>query len=218
MKVNALKKCYGGRTALDVPGFELSAGSVCALIGANGSGKSTLAKILAGVITADGGKAAFDRPVNVAYMPQKSFGFRMSAEKNIRLGGGDRAAAAEMLEKLGMQALAKKSAKSLSGGELARLALGRVLMERHEVLILDEPAASMDMESTLLAEKLIRQYAREKDCAVLLVTHSLAQARRLADEAMFLKEGRILESGPAEKVLRQPENEETRRFLEFYGE
>ena len=213
MKIKPLSKTYGERRVLSTPEFELRPGSICALIGANGSGKSTLAKILAGVIPADGGTAAFENTPDMAYMPQKSFAFRMSVEKNLRLGGGDAA-----LEKLGLAHLAKKSAKSLSGGELARLALGRVIAGEHELLILDEPAASMDMESTLLAEELIRSYAAEHNAAVLLVTHSLAQARRMADEAMFLKDGLLIERGPAEKILKDPEKEETKRFLEFYGE
>ncbi len=214
MKIKALSKSYGSRRVLDCPEFELQSGQICALIGANGSGKSTLAKIMAGVIPADGGAAVFEKTPDMAYMPQKSFAFRMSVEKNLRLCGGD----AAMLEKLGLKQLAKKNAKSLSGGELARLALGRVLAGGHELLILDEPSASMDMESTLLAEELIRQYAAEHNAAVLLVTHSLAQARRLADRVMFLKDGVLVESGPAERLLKKPENEETRRFLEFYGE
>ena len=108
--------------------------------------------------------------------------------------------------------------KCLSGGELARLSLGRVLLQKHELLILDEPCASMDMESTLLAEELIRCYAEEHRAAVLLVTHSLSQARRLGTESMFLKDGKLMEAGKADIVLRYPQNEETRRFLEFYGE
>lgn len=215
MKINALSKRYGSRLVLDIPGFELEKGEICALIGANGSGKSTLAKILAGVIPADKGAKPLEEALDRAYMPQKSFAFRMSVEKNLRLCGGDTAG---MLRDLGLEQLAKKSAKSLSGGELARLALGRVLLGRHELLILDEPCASMDMESTLLAEELIGRYAREKGTAVLLVTHSLAQARRAADKAMFLKDGRLVEWGAAEKILKNPQEEETRRFLEFYGE
>lgn len=215
MKIKPLSKTYGERCVLSTPEFELQPGRICALIGANGSGKSTLAKILAGVITADGGAAAFERTPDMAYMPQKSFAFRMSVEKNLRLGGGDEA---DLLEKLGLAHLAKKSAKSLSGGELARLALGRVIAGRHELLILDEPSASMDMESTLLAEELIRSYAAKHNAAVLLVTHSLAQARRMADEAMFLKDGLLIERGPAERILKNPEKEETKCFLEFYGE
>ena len=71
--------------------------------------------------------------------------------------------------------------------------------------------------SAIAAEKLIDEYRRDCGCAVLLVTHDLSQARRMADEALFFFQGELWEHGSAEKVLRSPEKEETRRFLEFYG-
>lgn len=97
------------------------------------------------------------------------------------------------------------------------LALCRLLMGRYRLLILDEPTAAMDMESTLAAEQLIRGVSREQGCAVLLITHSVQQARRIADRALFLHRGKLAEQGPAERLLYVPKEEETRRFLEFYG-
>ena len=111
MRINAIRKTYGERTVLDIPGLELEAGRVCALIGANGSGKSSLARIAAGLERADGGTAAFGRRPDIGYMPQSSYAFRMSVLRNLRLGGGDRAKATEMLAKLGMEHLAKSSGK-----------------------------------------------------------------------------------------------------------
>ena len=216
MRINALKKSYGSRCVLDFPGLELAPGRICALIGANGSGKTSLARIAAGTEKADGGTPPFEKRPNTGYMPQRSYAFRMSALKNLRLGGGSRTEAEEMLEKLGLAHLAKSPGKGLSGGETARMALGRVLMERHELLILDEPTAAMDMESTLLCEKLITDYCRETGAAVLWVTHSLAQARRTADFAAFLHRGRLWEYGAAEKVLSSPDKTETAEFLKFY--
>ena len=140
----------------------------------------------------------------------------MSTLRNLTLAGGDEAAAMEMLKKLGIDHLAKAPAKKLSGGESARMALGRVMMEKHELLILDEPTASMDMESTALSEALIMDYCKKSGSAILWVTHSLAQARRVADKAMFLRKGEMVEFGEAEKVLNFPEKEETKEFLKFY--
>ncbi|MBQ8263731.1 MAG: ABC transporter ATP-binding protein [Oscillospiraceae bacterium] len=216
MKINALKKTYGSRCVLDFEGFELKKGEICALIGSNGSGKSTLARIAAGVLEADGGAKALDGKPDIGYMPQKSYAFRMNALRNLRLGGGSETEAMEMLEKLGIAHLAKSPAKRLSGGETARMALGRVLMGGHELIILDEPTASMDMESTALSEKLITEYCRGKNAAVLWVTHSLAQARRCADKCIFLRGGLMWEAGEAEKLLNSPEREETKEFLKFY--
>ncbi|MGN1003077.1 MAG: ATP-binding cassette domain-containing protein [Oscillospiraceae bacterium] len=217
MKIRAFSKTFG-RWTLVFPSFELAGGSICAVIGANGSGKSTLARVLAGVLLADGKKEVFDIRPNIGYMPQKSYAFRMSTEKNLRLAGADRAEARRMLETLQIGHLSASRAKLLSGGETARMALGRVLVCPHELLILDEPTASMDVEATLLTEKLIRDYCREQSAAVLWVTHSLAQARRVADTALFLHKGQLWESGSADKLLRAPERDETRSFLAFFGE
>lgn len=216
MILKPIKKTYGGRCVLDIPGLELREGEICALIGSNGSGKSTLARIAAGTLEPDSGSKAFERRSDIGYMPQRSYAFRMSVLGNLRLGGATREKAGEMLEKLGLGHLARSPGKRLSGGETARLALGRVLIGRHELLVLDEPTASMDMESTAICEGLISEYCRVTGAAVLWVTHSLAQARRVADTAAFLHSGLLWEYGPAEKLLNTPSREETRQFLKFY--
>ena len=216
MKINALSKTYEGRKVLSTPSFELLNGEICVLVGANGSGKSSLAKAIAGVISDDFGAKSFEEKLNVGYMPQKSYAFRMNVLRNLLLAGGDETGAMEMLDKLGIAHLAKAPAKKLSGGESARMALGRVLMEKHDLIILDEPTASMDMESTALSEALIVDYCKKSGAAVLWVTHSLAQARRVADKAMFLRKGEMIEFGNAEKLLNEPEKEETKEFLKFY--
>ena len=104
-----------------------------------------------------------------------------------------------------------------SGGETARMALCRILMKRYELLILDEPTAAMDMESTLAAEGLIRRYCTETGCGVLLITHSISQARRIADRVIVLHQGRLIEQGESVQVLSKPKQEKTKSFLEFYG-
>ena len=216
MKTAAFSRTYNGRVVLDLPELEFSAGELTAVIGPNGSGKSTFAKILAGVERADGKKPVLSG-VSVGYLPQKSFPFRMSTEKNILLNGNDPARAAELMEALGIRELAGQRAKKLSGGETARMALCRILMRRYELLILDEPTTAMYMESTLAAETLIRKTCREQNCALLLITHSISQARRIADRVIFLQRGELVEQGPAERVLNHPAKEQTGRFLEFYG-
>ncbi|MBR2577542.1 MAG: hypothetical protein IKE38_01300, partial [Erysipelotrichaceae bacterium] len=92
-----------------------------------------------------------------------------------------------------------------------------VLMRPCDLLILDEPTAAMDMESAMAAEKMVRDYRDRSGCTVLLVTHDLQQARRLADEVLFFYEGDLYEQGTAAKVLYEPEKEITQRFLKFYG-
>ena len=216
MKTTAFSKTYAGRTVLSLPELELEEKCVTAVIGPNGSGKSTFARILAGIETADAGKPVLSG-ASVGYLPQKSFPFRMSTEKNILQNGKDPARAEELMRALGIHALAGQSAKKLSGGETARMALCRILMRRYDLLILDEPTAAMDMESTLAAEKLIRKTCEETGCTVLLITHSIQQARRLAERIMVFRDGALIEQGDTEGVLSSPSKEQTKNFLEFYG-
>ncbi len=216
MKTTAFTKSYGGATVLTMPSVELKPGTVTAVIGANGSGKSTLAKVLAGLEPADK-KTRAGLDGRVGYLPQKSFAFRMSLRRNIALNGADDARMAKLTEALGLTPLLKRSAKRLSGGETAKMALSRLLMADYDVLILDEPTAAMDMESTLAAEKLITAACRETNCAALLITHSLAQAERTADRVLFLHKGRLIEQGDTKAVLTNPKASETQAFLEFYG-
>ena len=216
MKTKAMTKSYRKRCVLELPELELPAGQITAVIGANGSGKSTFARLLAGLESPDGGGSAAEE-FRVGYMPQKSYAFRMSTRRNILLNGGDKARAAALMEALQLEGLARQPAKKLSGGETAKMALCRLLMGNYELLVLDEPTAAMDMESTLAAEALIRAASRERGCAVLLITHSVQQARRVADRVLFLERGRLTEAGDAEQVLYRPKEEATKRFLEFYG-
>lgn len=216
MKISPFAKTYDGRRVLEFPGIEVQPGKIYAVIGANGSGKSTFAKILAGVLKADR-KGNFLDTASVGYMPQKNYAFRMSTYRNILLNGKEYKLANKLMEDLQLSHLSAKRADRLSGGETARMALARLMMKSYDVVILDEPTAAMDMETTLLSEGLITEYVRNTHCALILVTHSLQQARRIADEALYFHKGCLLESGAKETVLFAPEVPETRQFLEFYG-
>jgi len=217
MKNAAFTKTYGGRTVLSMPEYAWEKGKIYAIIGANGSGKSTLARVLAGVERADGGAVPL-RDEKVRLMPQKSFAFRMSTEKNILLGSRDGKRAESLMEELAISHLRDKNARRLSGGETARMALARILMTDGEMLILDEPTTAMDMESTAVSEELIRRTCRERNCTVLLVTHSLQQAKRLADAVLFFHNGELKEHGEKAKLLAEPATPELRVFLDFYGQ
>ena len=216
MRISGFTKSYGKKTVLRFPDHELSRGQITAVIGANGSGKSTLAKVLAGIEPSDQRTKPLTG-VSIGYLPQKSYGFHLSVRRNLLLNGGDRALAARRMDALKILDLQKARADRLSGGETARMALARLLMGSYDLVILDEPTAAMDRESTLLAEKLIREYVQETGCTLLLVTHSLQQAQRMAQQILFLSNGALIESGPLQKVLCDPMQTETRQFLDFYG-
>ena len=216
MKILPFSKTFEDRCVLDFSGMEVQSGKIYAIIGANGSGKSTFAKIVAGILSADRReKSAGD--IRVGYMPQKNYAFRMSVQKNIWLEKKDYMLANHLMDQLQISHLALKRADKLSGGETARMALARLMMRAYDLVLLDEPTAAMDMETTLLSEALIADYVKRTDCALILVTHSLQQARRLAHEVLYFHKGQLLEQGDAAAVLNAPQKEETQKFLEFYG-
>ena len=216
MKIAAFTKTYEGRRVLDFPGLELQPGLIYALIGANGSGKSTFAKILAGVLPADK-KGRYSDALSVGYMPQKNYAFKLSTISNIMLNGSDSARAESLMERLQLKHLEKKRGNRLSGGETARMALARLMMKSYELVILDEPTAAMDMETSSLSEEMIVDYVKETGCTLLLVTHSLQQAKRIADRVLYFHKGQLMEQGEKETLLYNPQKPETRQFLEFYG-
>jgi ABC-type multidrug transport system ATPase subunit len=200
-----------------MPETEFENGKIYAVIGGNGSGKTTFARLMAGIEKDDSGKTALPKGIKTGYMPQKSYAFRMSVARNLTLNGKDAERRERLLRALQIDTLAGQSAKRLSGGETARMALARLLMRDYELLILDEPTAAMDVESTLAAETLLSDYCRDTGAGILLVTHSLQQARRIAQHVLFLHQGELREQGVASRLLSAPETEELRRFLEFYG-
>ena len=217
MILKPFTKTYDGVTVLDFPGLELRPGAVYSVIGANGSGKSTFAKILAGILRADEKKRPLGENVSVGYMPQKNYAFRMTVRSNILLGGRDEQRAQKLMDELQLSHLNGKRADRLSGGEMARMALARLMMKEFDLVILDEPTAAMDMETTLLAEKLIRAYVDQTGCTLILVTHSLQQARRISNETLFFHRGILMEHGESEHILTAPKTEELKQFVEFYG-
>lgn len=216
MKIAPFSKTFEDRCVLDFSGMEVQPGKIYAIIGANGSGKSTFAKILAGILPGDS-KGRLLTAGSIGFMPQKNYAFRMTTRANLLLNGKDENRANMLMEALQILHLEDKRADRLSGGETARMALARLMMKSYDLVLLDEPTAAMDMETTLLSERLIADYVQETGCALILVTHSLQQARRIADEVWYFYKGKLLESGLKEQVLYNPEQQETRQFLEFYG-
>ena len=221
IKVESFTKTYEGRKVLNYSGGEFERGKIYSIIGANGSGKSTFAKCLSGLAAPDGKKRAIAGDIRVGYMPQKSFPFHLSVLRNVMITKKRSAENLELAEKyideLELEALSKKKADKLSGGETARMALARIMMTDYEILILDEPTASMDVKSTLVSEKLIKEYRDRTNACVILVTHSITQALRGSDYTMFFREGVLEEFGKSRKMIEAPKNPETKRFIEFYG-
>lgn len=215
MRIPALQKQYDGRMVLDTPELTLEEGKLYAVLGANGSGKSTFARILAGILSADN-HSRLPEDIRVGYLPQKSYAFRTTVLKNILLGNGDEKKAHELIAAFSLEELKMHQARSLSGGEIQRMSLARMLMKTYDLLILDEPTSAMDRKSILRSEEILGE-RRDAGDTILLITHSVQQASRLADDVIFLDGGKLIERGPAPEVLHEPKQPETREFLEFFG-
>ncbi len=229
LAANALRKDYGDRAVLDVDGLVLESGHSYALVGPNGSGKSTLCKVLSGVIDQTSGyvdvagEMARDEQT-VGYMPQKSYVFGFSVFKNVSMAISGlglpsdevRKRVEKALEEVGMSAFADKRGSGLSGGEAQRVALARMLVRDLNVLLLDEPTASMDIAGTLLVEGALQRYRERTGCLLVVATHAPSQALRIADEAVMLADGRMVEFGSTDRVLSNPTSPEGREFLSYW--
>lgn len=223
MKIVA-KKSYD-RKVLDI-NIELEEHKIYALIGANGSGKSTLLKALSSIIKIDDG-STIDMPFknnDIYYMPQMPYSFDLSVYNNIKIGIPTNYSVGQkiyckyridtMLKDIDLFHLKKANATTLSGGERQKMALVRSLVINHPLLLLDEPTSAMDINATLQAEDLIKKYKEEFNGTIILATHSIKQAQRLADTVLFLDNGEIKEIADAQTFIDSPQSNELKDFLQ----
>lgn len=204
---------FGGATVLDGVSLDLGSRGCTVIMGPNGAGKSLLLKLMHGLIAPGSGDILWGgaRPSEVmsrqALVFQKPVLLRRSVAANIdfvlKARRKDRARRAALLEHVGLLHKADQPARLLSGGEAQRLALARALATDPEVLFLDEPTASLDPASVLAIERIMSD-ARQRGVRVVLVTHDVGQARRMADDVVFLHRGRIAEHSPASDFFPEP--------------
>ncbi|MBQ7541251.1 MAG: ATP-binding cassette domain-containing protein [Clostridia bacterium] len=190
IELRNVKKIYKDRTVLDVPALCIQDGGSVALAGANGSGKTTLLRILARVLRADSG--TITAPDDVLYLPQRPYAFRGSVLDNVLIGAKDRREQAlALIGNMELSALADKQAQSLSGGEMQKMALCRLLIRPCALLLLDEPTAALDTEGTELVCRALAQYKARTDCTVVFSTHTPQLTEKAADRLIQLRDGRI---------------------------
>ena len=201
--------------------LRIEAGAPTIILGANGAGKSVLLRLLHGLLPPGEGRVTWsgsEPSRRQAMVFQRPVLLRRSALANVlyplRLAGvPDRAARAlEALELVGLSALAERPARRLSGGEQQRLALARAAATQPEVLFLDEPCASLDPAATRAVEEIVGRLAA-RGTKIVMTTHDLGQARRLAGDVVFLHDGRVLEHGPAAAFFAAPASAEAAAFL-----
>ncbi len=217
IEARGLERRYPG-FRLFLPRLVARPGEVLAVVGPSGAGKSTLLRLLAGLEAATAGEVR--RRGLAVYLDQEPHLLSRTVLENaafgLRLKGVPAARAREearaWLARVGLEALAGRPARGLSGGEKVRLALARALAVAPAALLLDEPTANLDPANVARIEALIRE-EKAAGRAIVLVTHNLFQARRLADRALFLLFGEAVEEGPAEAFFQAPKDPRTRAFL-----
>jgi len=216
-----------GKTLLDVPELILDSPGPTLILGPNGSGKSLLLRCLHGLITPnrgqvtqDGTSLNSDHKARQAMVFQQPVLLRRSVAANLdfvlrRQGVGwtnRKRRIVELLAEGGLEGKSRQSARSLSGGEAQRLAILRALALNPETLLLDEPTSALDPGATQMIERMVLR-ASKKGVRIVMVTHDIGQARRLASDVVMMQAGNVVEHGPAKQVLAAPKTEASRRYL-----
>jgi tungstate transport system ATP-binding protein len=217
--------CAGGTRILGPVSLILGRGPPTVVIGPNGSGKTTLLRAAMGLMPLSGGGISWagqtTPPVHGrAIVFQRPVMLRRSCAANLRYAlhaAGVSGAECDrrmthLLQLVGLTPVAERPARKLSGGEQQRLALARALARRPTVIFLDEPTASLDPAATKAIEDLIRTIA-QSGVKVVMATHDLGEARRLAGDVILLHRGELVESGPAERIFAAPATAAAQQFL-----
>ncbi|HEX2116403.1 MAG TPA: phosphate ABC transporter ATP-binding protein [Alphaproteobacteria bacterium] len=213
----------GGHEIIADVSLELRKHACTVILGPNGAGKSVLLRLCHGLLQPTAGEIRWSGPQperHQAMVFQRPVMLRRSTAANInyalKRAGIPRTErevrAMDALRAVGLDALAERPARVLSGGEQQRVALARAWALRPEVLFLDEPTASLDPAATRAIEEIIASI-RASGTKVIMTTHDLGQARRLADEVVFLHRGRVIEHTPAETFFDRPSTEKAAAYL-----
>lgn len=226
LRLEAVSYAVRSKTLLSDLSLEVVAGRRTIVLGPNGAGKSLTLRLCHGLLQPTNGRVVwlgagakspqrrhamvFQRPVMLRRSALANITHALSLQGIGRKQRAEQAVAA--LRHFGLEALAERPARVLSGGEQQRLAMARAWALRPEVLFLDEPCAALDPGATRAIEEMIQAFHRA-GVTIVMTTHDLGQARRLADEVVFLHNGRLLEQTPATEFFHQPRSEAADAFM-----
>jgi len=228
MKINIehLKKDYDGKTVLSIDSLEMPAGKITAVIGPNGAGKSTLLNLIAGIDQPTSGKITYEDnseiPRDLITMGfQKPYLLNTTVDKNIgyplKIRGWDPARIEErtqrLAEELNLAEHRGKKSWKLSGGEIQKVALARSLSFSPRLLLLDEPTANIDPSTVADIENILKRFNHEEKTTIVIISHNLAQARRISDYVVLLNHGKVVEANDCTNFFQSPAKEETQRFI-----
>lgn len=231
-RLNDISKAYDGRYVLKVDELQVKRGEVLAVVGPSGAGKSTLLRLLNFLEPPTTGMIRFEgQDYNAEQLPpievqrrvttvfQRPLLLKRSVQANVSYGlrlRGERDAQASVesvLAQVGMGKMAKQQARTLSGGEAQRVALARAMILRPDVLLMDEPTANLDPYNVKLIEGVVKKLNAEEKTTIVIVTHNIFQARRLADRAAFLLDGELIEVSDAQTFFEAPRDARTAAFV-----
>ena len=218
IQVEALRKHYGAVRAVDGISFTVDRGTICALLGGNGAGKTTTIAMLLGLLLPTSGQIRIlghDMPSQrQRVLPRMNFSSpymdlpqRLTVIENLtvyaRLYGVPqvRARIAALGEELDIAGFFQRPQGSLSAGQKTRVALAKALLNEPEILLLDEPTASLDPDSADRIRTILSAYQRRSGAAVLLASHNMAEVERLCDQVLMLRQGRIAASGTPRALI-----------------
>lgn len=230
LSIRNVTKRVGGRNILKDVSLEVGDGEIMAVLGPSGAGKTTLLRIVnmldrpdSGQVLIDGQDIRSERRLDLqrsmAMVFQKPMAFSWNVYDNVAYGLRLRGAGKEeigervkeALELLDMAGKEHQYARSLSGGETQRLAFARAFVLRPKLLLLDEPTANLDPANVAIMERAIRDVNEKYRTTVVLVTHSIYQARRLSTTAAFMMNGEVIEAG--KDLIERPADPRTRMFI-----
>jgi tungstate transport system ATP-binding protein len=231
-RITDLRQEYGGRQVLDLPRLEVQRGEVLALVGPSGSGKSTLLRLMnflefpaSGEIEFEGVtfKAGQEMPLaqrrRVTTVFQRPMLLERSVWDNVNFGLSLRRQrnrenkVRAVLEEVGLAGLAQQRARTLSGGEAQRVALARAMVLAPDVLLLDEPTANLDPYNVSLIESVVRNLNQKLGITLVLVTHNVFQAKRLAHRVILLLDGKIVEIADSRTFFESSTDPRTAAFV-----
>ena len=221
LALDRVRFAAGGVAILHDVSCTLAAGPPAIVLGPNGAGKSVLLRLCHGLLAPTSGSIhAGNRAASTertAMVFQRPVMLRRSALANVAYPldlprGAAKQKAAALLERVGLAHLAARPARRLSGGEQQRVALARAWALDPEILFLDEPTASLDPAATRAVEEIVREIAAS-GVKIVMATHDLGQARRLAGEVVFLHAGWLVEHAPAAQFFDRPQSSEAAKFL-----
>ncbi len=220
IRAERLRKCYDKLCAVDDISFDVKTGSTCALLGANGAGKTTTLAMLLGLLTPTSGTITvmgvnmlqhrYDALPRMNYSsPYVDLPQRLSVRQNLKVYGRLYAVKhlkqriAELTEQMELARFIDRPYRNMSSGQKTRVALAKALLNKPEVLLLDEPTASLDPDTADRIRSKLQDYQKQTGATILLASHNMPEVERLCDDVLIMRTGKIVDRGTPQQLITQ---------------